>query len=410
VLARIDIVSGRIEEGLRDGMRAAREARDAGFESVGVTGYRNLAIMAARVMNPQAARIAIGEGLQYADAIEQSHCRQMMATTTALMEWAAGHWDAADALARQELVDRGCRRGTVGALDVLGLVALGRGRLDDARRWLGESLSAGRRMNEVSEVLTPLWALAEVDLRAGNVDSAVARCREALELATRTEERALLIPFVVTGTRAMLAAHRPEDAERWVADARAALTPWNDIAGPALAHAEGLVAMSTGSLSAGREALSRAVAGWTEHERVWEASWARLDLAACLMRSNRFADAATQLAAVREFAHDVASEPLLSRVEELARVARGRGSIDEPWRPLTAREFEVAKLIARGMTNGEIAAELTIAPKTASAHVEHILAKLGVTRRTEIAAWVAAIGAGTSSTTSPEAVLAGSRG
>jgi DNA-binding CsgD family transcriptional regulator len=58
---------------------------------------------------------------------------------------------------------------------------------------------------------------------------------------------------------------------------------------------------------------------------------------------------------------------------------------------LTAREFEVARLIAAGLTNAEIADELTIAPKTASAHVEHILAKLGVTRRAEIAAWTATI-------------------
>ena len=88
--ARIDIVEGRYETGLRDGLRAAREARDAGYESVGVTGYRNIAIMAARIMDPRSAELAIGEGLQYADAIEQSHCRQMMATTTALLDWAAG--------------------------------------------------------------------------------------------------------------------------------------------------------------------------------------------------------------------------------------------------------------------------------------------------------------------------------
>lgn len=57
--------------------------------------------------------------------------------------------------------------------------------------------------------------------------------------------------------------------------------------------------------------------------------------------------------------------------------------------PLTAREFEVARLVAGGATNREIAERLVIAPKTASAHVEHILAKLGVNRRAEIAAWVA---------------------
>jgi DNA-binding CsgD family transcriptional regulator len=60
------------------------------------------------------------------------------------------------------------------------------------------------------------------------------------------------------------------------------------------------------------------------------------------------------------------------------------------WAPLSAREFEVARLVSRGRTNPEIAAQLRISRKTVSAHVEHILAKLGVDRRAEIAAWVAA--------------------
>src|SRR4029077_13278591 len=83
--------------------------------------------------------------------------------------------------------------------------------------------------------------------------------------------------------------------------------------------------------------------------------------------------------------------PLLGHADDLARVARGRGAIEEAWRPLTAREFEVARLIADGLTNAEIADSLSIARKTASAHVEHILAKLGVTRRAEIAAWTATV-------------------
>ena len=44
------------------------------------------------------------------------------------------------------------------------------------------------------------------------------------------------------------------------------------------------------------------------------------------------------------------------------------------------------KLLARGYTNRDIAAELTISVKTASVHVSHILRKLGVARRTEAAA------------------------
>jgi DNA-binding CsgD family transcriptional regulator len=65
---------------------------------------------------------------------------------------------------------------------------------------------------------------------------------------------------------------------------------------------------------------------------------------------------------------------------------------------LSAREFEVARLVAGGMTNREIgmtnreiASALAIAPKTAAAHVEHIRTELGVSRRAQIAAWVAGL-------------------
>lgn len=51
----------------------------------------------------------------------------------------------------------------------------------------------------------------------------------------------------------------------------------------------------------------------------------------------------------------------------------------------------MARQIAAGMTNAEIASALFVSPKTVSAHVEHMLAKLGVSRRAEIAAWVATI-------------------
>ena len=85
------------------------------------------------------------------------------------------------------------------------------------------------------------------------------------------------------------------------------------------------------------------------------------------------------------------SRPLADRADALHRMARGHVADDEPWRPLTAREFAVARLISEGLTNAEIASELSIASKTASSHVEHILAKLGASRRAEIAAWTSTV-------------------
>jgi len=58
---------------------------------------------------------------------------------------------------------------------------------------------------------------------------------------------------------------------------------------------------------------------------------------------------------------------------------------------LDSEALAVARLITEGLTNAEIASELSIASKTASSHVEHILARLGASRRTEIAAWASAV-------------------
>jgi pimeloyl-ACP methyl ester carboxylesterase/DNA-binding CsgD family transcriptional regulator len=55
---------------------------------------------------------------------------------------------------------------------------------------------------------------------------------------------------------------------------------------------------------------------------------------------------------------------------------------------LTGRELEVAELIAEGLTNQAIARRLSVAPRTAEAHVENIRRKLGVHSRAQIAAWV----------------------
>ncbi|MBP2326577.1 putative ATPase/DNA-binding CsgD family transcriptional regulator [Kibdelosporangium banguiense] len=55
---------------------------------------------------------------------------------------------------------------------------------------------------------------------------------------------------------------------------------------------------------------------------------------------------------------------------------------------LTRREHEVAQLVARGLSNRMIADSLVISPRTVDGHLEHILAKLGFTSRSQVAAWV----------------------
>jgi DNA-binding CsgD family transcriptional regulator len=371
----------------------SRRARDAHYESSGVTNYRITADIAARLMEYPTATIGLGEGLRYSDEIEQSYCRRIMASTSALTEWAVGNWDTAVPIAELELVDRGSRRGTLGSRAALSFVSLGRGDLDRARSLLDTTLAFARPSGEIDLILPSLWGLAEVARLDGDNARAFDHCQEAVELAEPTGERALLVPFVVTGVRAALQGRRPEAAQKWLDRITPMLTRWPDLARPALDHAEGLLRTAAGSTVAARSALESAVRGWDARGRIWEASWARLDLAAALARGNRYGDAAPVLAEVLATARRLGSLPLLRRAEELDRSTRSHAGAQEPWHPLSAREYEVARAIAAGMTNGEIAEQLFVSPKTVSAHVEHILAKLGVARRTEIAAWVAAMSA-----------------
>ncbi len=66
-------------------------------------------------------------------------------------------------------------------------------------------------------------------------------------------------------------------------------------------------------------------------------------------------------------------------------LANDRKTARDPGDQLTRREREVLELIVRGRSNKRIALELGIAEKTVKTHVGHVLAKLGVTDRTQAA-------------------------
>jgi len=70
----------------------------------------------------------------------------------------------------------------------------------------------------------------------------------------------------------------------------------------------------------------------------------------------------------------------------LQRLAREPSAYDGPaFERLTPRENQVLQLLAQGMTNREIAGQLTVSVGTVKIHVEHIIAKLGVSDRTQAA-------------------------
>src|SRR5213080_4042019 len=68
-------------------------------------------------------------------------------------------------------------------------------------------------------------------------------------------------------------------------------------------------------------------------------------------------------------------------------VAATAQSRSDPTRQLTSRELDVLRLVAAGKANKTIAAELSISQRTAGTHVSSLLAKLGLSSRTQLALW-----------------------
>jgi DNA-binding CsgD family transcriptional regulator len=163
------------------------------------------------------------------------------------------------------------------------------------------------------------------------------------------------------------------------------------------------------------EAWADAGKRWGDLDQPYPAAYARFrEAEARLGRQARSARAAALLREAHEVATRLGAEPFRRQVEDLA--GRARVMLDPP-RPrvnkgheeprprattghdgprpsgatgplaaLSAREREVLELMVEGRTNKEIAAALFISEKTASVHVSHILAKLGVRSRVQAVA------------------------
>ena len=77
--------------------------------------------------------------------------------------------------------------------------------------------------------------------------------------------------------------------------------------------------------------------------------------------------------------------PMVPQAARIAPTSSPVGPRRDPMGRLTVREREVAMLIARGLTNRQIAQELVISPRTAENHIQHIFDKLGHSTRSQVA-------------------------
>jgi DNA-binding NarL/FixJ family response regulator/tetratricopeptide (TPR) repeat protein len=149
----------------------------------------------------------------------------------------------------------------------------------------------------------------------------------------------------------------------------------------------GLAAAALGRLDAAVPDLEAAVSSCDANGARAYAVQARVELAAALTRRQAPGDvgqAAAALDAAAGEASRLGMVPFVERISALrARWPASAGASS----PLSPRELEVARLVARGLTNKQIGETLFVSERTAENHVQHILVKLGFSNRSQIAAW-----------------------
>jgi DNA-binding CsgD family transcriptional regulator len=145
----------------------------------------------------------------------------------------------------------------------------------------------------------------------------------------------------------------------------------------------GLVLGGTDEHGPAIEALTEAIAIFDAARLPWERERARLALGVALRRGrarNQSRDALAE--AARGFEQLAAPGWAAQARSEAARIS-GRSRSDGDLTPI---EQQVADLVATGLPNKDVAAQLFISPKTVESHLSRIYAKTGVKSRTELAA------------------------
>ena len=154
---------------------------------------------------------------------------------------------------------------------------------------------------------------------------------------------------------------------------------------PALEPAvEGALLSAEGSHKEAMAAYQRALGDGKRRSAAATAGF-RVSLAHSLLALGQKAEAISQ---AREAWRLLERWPGWLADETLALLRRlGVGQEVEGPKTLTSREREVAALLAEGLSNAEVADRLFISVRTAAVHVSHILTKLGMSSRAEVAAW-----------------------
>jgi ATP/maltotriose-dependent transcriptional regulator MalT len=250
----------------------------------------------------------------------------------------------------------------------------------EVRRRIGDLDGAEDAFARAHELgYNPQPGLAQVQLARGRTQAAAAALRLALASDARAGfPRAQLLAAQV---EVALAAGDLDEATAAVAELQSLAERLDAPAVEAIAaRAAGAVRLAEGDAAGSVSSLRRALAIWQSLEAPYEAASTRLLLGTAARRLGDEYGARLEL----DVAHSAFQR--LGAQADAKEAALLIGEIPSPG-GLTAREVEVLRLVARGKTNREIAAELVISDHTVGRHLNNIFAKLDVGTRAAATAY-----------------------
>ena len=225
---------------------------------------------------------------------------------------------------------------------------------------------------EIQPGMALLW------LAQGRTDAAAAAIRRALAEAADLVRRAPLLP---AAAEVLAAAGDLTGAAQAAAELAAVAEQLGTTALVAMSgQATGTVRLAEGAAEKALPALRAACRQWHELDVPYEAARTRMLIAQACRALGDGESADLELETARQVFAELGAATDLSLVDGLRGSAVDTGG-------LSPRELEVVQLVAAGLSNQAIAAELVLSEKTVARHLSNIFGKLGVSSRTAAAAY-----------------------
>src|SRR5579859_5444477 len=389
--------TGDVSEGIRLAERSVRVAAQVPHTEDLHRAYGNLSCVLMLDDLQRAALVAL-EGAEIAnrDGLATTHGNFLLGNAAVSLV-ALGDWARAEALLAKAVASPATAPVSTGNLLITSVVLAA---------WHGDRPGVDRDLAQIDALLARgghadmrsrlAVAAAEAAIWCRAYAAAAGYVLAAADADAETDDLDMRPHVAATGLR--LAADWPATEARRQALTRRMLALTADPQGWKAPGRQGRAYLRTAEAEASRLTGPGDAGLWRAAAEAWEqipaphrAAYARLRLAEALLgRPGQRQQAQAEMAAARETAVRLRADALTEELEHLAMRARLGPAPDAPDPQdrfgLTQRERDVLGLVCAGCTNRQIATQLFISPKTASLHVSHILAKLGVTTRGEAAA------------------------